>query len=109
MMELKPCPFCGGDALLVHYTIAPCRVVCEECGCGTHWFANEESDMAVAAWNRRAERTCGEWRGDPSPYAITNFEAHEDDELWCEHCDIELDEDWSYCPSCGAKVVDHGE
>ena len=32
--------------------------------------------------------------------------AHEDDELWCEHCDIELDDSWRFCPSCGAKVVD---
>lgn len=32
---------------------------------------------------RRAERTCGEW---------------------CEHCDIELDEEWAYCPHCGARI-----
>lgn len=24
---------------------------------------------------------------------------------WCEHCDVELDEDWRYCPNCGRKVV----
>lgn len=57
-------------------------------------------------WNRRAERTCGEWRGDPRHDAIGHAAAHEDDELWCEHCDIELDESWLYCPHCGAKVVD---
>lgn len=56
-------------------------------------------------WNRRAERTCGEWRGDPRHDAIGHAAAHEDDELWCEHCDIELDESWLYCPNCGAKVV----
>ena len=56
-------------------------------------------------WNRRAERTCGEWRGDPRQDAIGHAAAHEGDELWCEHCDIELDEDWSYCPYCGARVV----
>lgn len=32
--------------------------------------------------------------------------AHEDDELWCEHCDIELDDSWSYCPHCGARVTE---
>lgn len=51
------------------------------------------------------ERTCGEWRGDPRPDAIGHAAEHEDDELWCEHCDIELDEEWAYCPYCGARVV----
>ena len=51
------------------------------------------------------ERTCGEWRGDPRHDAIGHAAAHEDDELWCEHCDIELDESWLYCPNCGARVV----
>lgn len=51
------------------------------------------------------ERTCGEWRGDPRHDAIGHAAAHEDDELWCEHCDIELDESWLYCPHCGARVV----
>ena len=47
------------------------------------------------------ERTCGEWRGSPGS-------VWEEDslELWCEHCDREIDPDWSYCPFCGAKVVE---
>lgn len=46
------------------------------------------------------ERTCGEWRGEQGSY------GEEDTmELWCEHCDIELEEGWVFCPGCGAKVV----
>lgn len=51
------------------------------------------------------ERTCGQWRGDAQSDACASMAAHENDELWCEHCDIELDESWAYCPHCGARVV----
>lgn len=48
------------------------------------------------------ERTCGIWRG-----SLGSVWGQEDDlELWCEHCDIVLEEDWNYCPTCGAKVVE---
>jgi len=61
MSNLKPCPFCGGDAkvrkshenFLVHP--ADCWMVqCadNDCGCGTSFESSEYK--AVAAWNRRA-------------------------------------------------------
>ena len=129
--KLKPCPFCGGEARLVvcdsegnvhdesyeadPYSGLSYAIVhgsddcCGECPVSTSdllpWLY-ETREEATAAWNRRAERTCGEWRGDPRQDAIGHAAAHEGDELWCEHCDIELDEDWSYCPHCGARVVD---
>lgn len=65
------------------------------CGCVS-------CDHDGSAWVKR--RTCGEWRG----YTPPNPSGFNDDDgatLWCEHCDIELDEDWAFCPNCGAKVV----
>lgn len=50
------------------------------------------------------DELCGEWRGDPRHDAVGDSAAHEDDELWCEHCDKELDEDWAFCPWCGRKI-----
>lgn len=49
----------------------------------------------------QSQKTCGEWRGDSGS-------CWEEDslELWCEHCDKWLDPDWSYCPDCGAKIVE---
>ena len=61
--ELKPCPFCGGEAGLYHHTpfgYEPSwHVECvdgdggdEGCGCGT--CHHETKAEAIAAWNRRA-------------------------------------------------------
>lgn len=49
------------------------------------------------------ERTCGEWRG--GEYITNGGFTETYAELWCEHCDIPLEEYWQYCPECGAKVV----
>ena len=103
-IELKPCPFCGGKAGIYSIAKYEKEAYCENCGAVSNICMTEEE--AVEAWNRRDERTCGEWRGDSRQDAIGYAAAHECDELWCEHCDIELDDGWCYCPNCGAKVVE---
>jgi hypothetical protein len=63
MSELKPCPFCGGEAKLATKAMGHgalgAFVYCEDCCCESKsfpvradWCANE---MAANAWNRRAE------------------------------------------------------
>ena len=63
MTELKPCPFCGGEASLGEKNMGRgvygAVVRCTNCGCESKaysarldWCANE---MATEAWNRRAE------------------------------------------------------
>jgi Lar family restriction alleviation protein len=61
MAELKPCPFCGGEAKVYdHFRIARgktwnyFRVGCEECGLRFPKFS-EVKEEAIEAWNRRAE------------------------------------------------------
>lgn len=53
-IELKPCPFCDGEAKLTEhfgpYDGAPFRITCQKCGARITDFEREE---AVAAWNRR--------------------------------------------------------
>ena len=57
MMELKPCPFCGGEAKVVvqHKSIRkPYVVVCEdeECMASVGIFSVTKED-AIDRWNRR--------------------------------------------------------
>ena len=60
LTELKPCPFCGAEAIIV-YSVKDDTYVCG-CGCFTsgcmgdarkylHRFKTKEE--AIAAWNRR--------------------------------------------------------
>lgn len=52
-IELKPCPFCGGDAILLR-TLGADRPFHILCGCGGRvgWFETEQE--AIEAWERRA-------------------------------------------------------
>lgn len=51
------------------------------------------------------KRTCGQPRCFV-PCDQDNFGNPSFDELWCEHCDIQLCSEWRFCPSCGAEVAD---
>lgn len=52
-MELRECPFCGGQAILLRRGTrrVSCRVACEDCGC--HLETNEEGPLSGHAWNHR--------------------------------------------------------
>ena len=61
MLELKPCPFCGGKALLSHDHVGngASYVRCEKCGLESIRFPKSfecaSDDKAVAFRNRRAD------------------------------------------------------
>lgn len=105
--ELKPCPFCGGEALIRvdlcrvasgsdHIYIVGCRGF--ECrGSAVTGPLYETKAEAVEAWNTRAERTCrnvGHEHGYKRVFV-------------CSECEGEnYDGTPNYCPECGAKVVE---
>lgn len=108
MDELRPCPFCGGEA---HVVGKPHEAVfCVGCGddtclgfSGLGWLYGTEEE-AAAAWNRRAERTC---RID---MPVIDWETGETD-YRCSFCGFSADpQDWAEtyacCPRCGSRVVD---
>ena len=57
-VELKPCPFCGGDIVRtiiddIAYMTNPHTAVCKECGaCGPN---THSSESAIVDWNTRPE------------------------------------------------------
>lgn len=56
--ELKPCPFCGGEATFREAHVDHWYVACAKCGIKHPFVAVREIDprpLLVAAWNTRAE------------------------------------------------------
>ena len=54
--ELKPCPFCGGEAFVYCSGSSSngefMEIICKECHCQTPRLRDNK---AIKAWNRRAE------------------------------------------------------
>lgn len=106
--NLKPCPFCGGEAQFrIFDTI--CNVECPECFNGTRYYALDDYEQAVAAWNARAERTCEKLPPDNGMTCIVRHDATgETIEVgyWkCGVCECNNFEGARYCMKCGARVV----
>lgn len=57
--DLKPCPFCGGEAVLFnsgnYWPITYYRVICRRGGCCFMSRFHEDPENAVKEWNRRAK------------------------------------------------------
>uniref|UniRef100_UPI00359C8F0A Lar family restriction alleviation protein n=1 Tax=Collinsella bouchesdurhonensis TaxID=1907654 RepID=UPI00359C8F0A len=101
--DLLPCPFCGGEALNVEWVTSHDErgwaVACKNPEClmnqGARILRTEAE--AAEAWNRRAERTC---------HVIDHGAVGA-----CSACGAECfgspeGNKGTYCPNCGAKVVE---
>ena len=132
--ELKPCPFCGGEAEIrtrkVHHSDwfgknyrAMYRARCKSCGatvgklaaCEYHRDERTGSEWgAIVEWNARAERTCkpqGEWERVSQTQEIRHVYCECGEYFGADERDsfpfaIETKAYLpNYCPNCGAKVV----
>ena len=110
--ELKPCPFCGSEAEMVEsdygmyltgYAVY-CRKCCLKMGVTGRLGETYEwtpvfntGAEAIAAWNTRAEQTCRDTNGGGYTFKCSN----------CNYV-LHMPFGWnfSYCPNCGAKVVE---
>lgn len=123
--ELKPCPFCGGeaciqDSLPIVYGNYKVLVVCKKCsasvcGVATLNFRMEHTScngynlakaQAVEAWNRRADKA-GNEKVRHGKWLPTNRTEHKR----CSVCDVisfialyPCINIADYCPHCGAKM-----
>lgn len=57
--ELKPCPYCGGEAEPFHEGLGYIAVRCKKCGIARRGFYTW--DAAIAAWNTRADDAELDW------------------------------------------------
>lgn len=98
--ELKPCPFCGGEAEINYgmtygfsYLYEP---RCSSCGCMLDTYSTEGE--AIEAWNRRVDPIKqGRWiNGDCSE---CEFPIPTDGRI-----DYIAEADVHYCYNCGAKM-----
>lgn len=113
-MNLKPCPFCGGEIRIVrlHGSYGePWYARCDRCEVSGYYYKTE--DQAIEEWSVRPERTCKDATSEEHTQAFTCSECG---------CWVAYDEYWEtgiyvqgdgqavhihphYCPNCGAKVV----
>lgn len=113
MSELLPCPFCGGEPAIntgevedegycwAYITCPLCGILFERSG----ETEDEAKETAANTWNTRHERTCQlENLDGPLPEEVMEML-----EVWlCSECGSPIYNDMTptYCPYCGAKVVD---
>lgn len=97
--KLKPCPFCGGDAVMKiqkhipnGYDYTP---TCHDPSCAgrlTKKWINEAD--AIEAWNRRAERTA----------KVKRWDGYSEKGWYKCDCGKGIHEGQNYCSGCGAKL-----
>lgn len=110
--KLKPCPFCGGEAHIERGAVLWAVV----CGCASHVFygCEQSKERTAMAWNTRAEpitlmSPITVVAGEPQTYVPlrTCHATKVDPFTWgCSECGGHWHDAVTYCPWCGAKVVE---
>jgi Lar family restriction alleviation protein len=51
-VELKPCPFCGGEAQIIRNGVGCYQVFCDKCETRQYAYTHNTKEEAIEAWNR---------------------------------------------------------
>lgn len=96
--ELKPCPFCGGEAMVwPSLTGLTYHVSCCKCYANNNYRSTEAK--AIDAWNHRATTTTHAIIvSDKSTDCATGY-------CRCELCGEPIDQWDNFCRHCGARCV----
>lgn len=124
--ELKPCPLCGSEAMLIPADDeSPAEVYCSCCWCSV---IKSDTAGAIATWNARAAvddeqfatvardgdawqkvRTCHMSMCDEDDDDLpAYYRSYKCDACGKTHARYKGD-DYDYCPRCGAKVTNEEE
>lgn len=101
MTKLKPCPFCGGEAVVTCLNKGQyqARVGCGGCGATINRFFRSKAD-AAEAWNTRWERTCEDISAEYGKFVCGACGC-------VVHDTSVIDNGGLYhCPDCGDEVID---
>lgn len=117
--ELKPCPFCGGEAEMREGSSTKPYIRCKRCGCRTG--SSRYRGNLAKAWNARADATDEQFAmavHDGRAWQVVRecrMSPARGGGWYCSGCGV-----WvapgpmanatehlapRYCPNCGAKVV----
>ncbi len=103
--KLKPCPFCGREAVIKSSSDSRYYVMCGKCEAKTHKCI-DKSD-AVKAWNRRVEKESSL----PVEYEADGYDDNGEliyDTAYCPNCrneyEVYYDYHDNYCRKCGQKL-----
>lgn len=108
MSDLKPCPFCGGEAIILkadqyHQFPNTHYISCRDCTAGIGPLDTEAE--AIEAWNRRAD---DHFRGatkmiEQTAKVVCN-ETTMGLSFCCGNCGKPVHSEGKYCHHCGAKL-----
>lgn len=113
-MELKPCPFCGGEIRIVrlHGSYGePWYARCDRCEVSGYYYRTE--DQAIEEWSVRPERTCHNL-GGVDEFGNKVFNCSKcgcvvylyDPDGMNNICTSRVVDTVYFCPECGARVVE---
>lgn len=118
-IELKPCPFCGGEAVLIATSNCSGYVSCTRCGIKTNKYWDESMSMpekerkkwytyVAKLWNRRAVQVDpvkhGKWIADYDCGGVVLSCSLCNEKYWIDSFDLEDGYRPNYCPGCGTKM-----
>ena len=90
---------CGGEAKVIHWdTNTPQEqydVYCDGCGISTEFYPTEAK--AVEAWNRAMGGKMAKVENYQDPFGLGGYGD-------CSEWGAEVNEQYAYCPNCGARL-----